>query len=217
MSSASSSHLLWWETLQKTTAIISLGLCYWSKWSEVAQSCPTLCDPMNRSLPGSSVHGILQARILEWVAISFSRVSSQRRDRTPGLPHCGQTLPSESPGKPYWSTSPNKSLWLEEMSHSLTQRLLENPTYSNSLLCNFCVFHVKLEPQCVSVCVCGAKLTTTKSSSPSPRSWKSPTLPECNHNHHTFNFRLDETLYCCHFFYLFDSGSSSKSPGLSTL
>ena len=38
----------------------------------VAQSCPTLCDPMDCSPPGSSVHGILQARILEWVAISFS-------------------------------------------------------------------------------------------------------------------------------------------------
>ena len=50
--------------------------------SEVAQSCPTLCDPMDCSLPGSSVHGILQARILEWVAISFSRGSSRPRDRT---------------------------------------------------------------------------------------------------------------------------------------
>ena len=50
--------------------------------SEVAQSCPTLCDPMDRSLPGSSVHGILQARILESVAISFSRGSSQPRDQT---------------------------------------------------------------------------------------------------------------------------------------
>ena len=38
--------------------------------------CPTLCDPMDCSLPGSSVHGILQERILEWVAISFSRGSS---------------------------------------------------------------------------------------------------------------------------------------------
>ena len=46
------------------------------KESEVAQSCPTLCDPMNCSPPGSSVYGILQARILEWVAISFSRGSS---------------------------------------------------------------------------------------------------------------------------------------------
>ena len=40
--------------------------------SEVAQSCPTLCDPMDCSLPGSSIHGIFQARVLEWVAISFS-------------------------------------------------------------------------------------------------------------------------------------------------
>ena len=45
-------------------------------------SCPTLCDPMDCSPPGSSVHGIFQARILEWVAISFSRVSSQPRDQT---------------------------------------------------------------------------------------------------------------------------------------
>jgi len=43
----------------------------------VAQSCPTLCDPMNCSPPDSSVHGISQVRILEWVSISFSRGSSQ--------------------------------------------------------------------------------------------------------------------------------------------
>ena len=54
-----------------------------SEWvSEVAQSCLTLCDPVDCSLPGSSVNGILQARILEWVAISFSRGSSHPRDRT---------------------------------------------------------------------------------------------------------------------------------------
>ena len=40
--------------------------------SEVAQSCLTLCDPMDCSLPGSSVHGIFQARVLEWGAIAFS-------------------------------------------------------------------------------------------------------------------------------------------------
>ena len=50
--------------------------------SEVAQSCPTFCDPMNCSLPGSSIHGIFQARILEWVTISFSRGSSWPRDWT---------------------------------------------------------------------------------------------------------------------------------------
>ena len=48
--------------------------------SEVIQLCPTLCDPVDCSLPGSSVHGILQARVLEWVATSFSRGSSQSRD-----------------------------------------------------------------------------------------------------------------------------------------
>ena len=48
----------------------------------VAQSCLTLCSPMDCSPPGPSVHGVLQARILEWVAISFSRGSSEPRDRT---------------------------------------------------------------------------------------------------------------------------------------
>ena len=50
--------------------------------SEVAQSCPTLCDPTDCSPPSSFTYGILQARILEWVAISFFRGSSQPRDRT---------------------------------------------------------------------------------------------------------------------------------------
>ena len=69
--------------------------------SEIAQSCPTLSDPVDCSLPSSSIHGILQARILEWVAIS-----------SPGdLPHPGtepgsptlqtDALPSEPPGKQY--------------------------------------------------------------------------------------------------------------------
>ena len=49
----------------------------------VTQSCPTLCDPVDCSPSGASVHGILQAVILEWVAIPFSRGSSQPRDMTP--------------------------------------------------------------------------------------------------------------------------------------
>ena len=49
--------------------------------SEVAQSCPTLSDPMDLSPPGSSVHGIFQARVLEWVAIAFS-VSRRRKEQT---------------------------------------------------------------------------------------------------------------------------------------
>ena len=60
----------------------------------VAKSCRTLCDPMGCSTPGSPVHGVSQARIPEWVAISFSRGSSQPRDRT----HVFFTI--EPPGKP---------------------------------------------------------------------------------------------------------------------
>ena len=52
------------------------------KENEVTQLCPTLCDPMDYSLPVSTIHGIFQARILEWIAISFSRRSSQPRDWT---------------------------------------------------------------------------------------------------------------------------------------
>ena len=62
--------------------ITTLLISYEVKWSEVTQSCPTLSDPMDCSLPGSSIHGIFQARVLEWVAISFSRGSSPPRDRT---------------------------------------------------------------------------------------------------------------------------------------
>jgi len=50
--------------------------------SEVSQSCPTLCDSMDCSLSHSSIHGIFQARVLEWVSISFSRGSSWPRDQT---------------------------------------------------------------------------------------------------------------------------------------
>ena len=50
--------------------------------SEFAQSCLTLCDPMDCSLPGSSIRGIFQARVLEWGAVSSSRESSWPRNRT---------------------------------------------------------------------------------------------------------------------------------------
>ena len=67
--------------------------------SEVTQSCPTLSDPMDCSLLGFSLHGILQARILEWVAISFSRGASQPRDQTWVSCIAGRRLTSEPPGK----------------------------------------------------------------------------------------------------------------------
>ena len=52
----------------------------WLVMQPNAQSCPSLCDPADSSPPGSSVHGISQARLLEWVSISFSRGSSRPRD-----------------------------------------------------------------------------------------------------------------------------------------
>ena len=74
---------------------MSLTLCV----SVVALWCLILCDPVDWSPPGYSVHGILQARILEWVAISFSRGSSRPRIK-PGSPTSqADALPSEPPGK----------------------------------------------------------------------------------------------------------------------
>ena len=79
-----SKHLSW---LQSPSAVILeppkiKSLTVEVQWSEVTQSCPNLCDHMDCSPPGSSVHGILQARMLEWVAISVSRGSSRPRDWT---------------------------------------------------------------------------------------------------------------------------------------
>ena len=64
-----------WDSLGKNTGESCHFLLQWVKVkseSEVAQSCPTLRDPMDCSLPGSTIHGIFQARVLEWVAIAFS-------------------------------------------------------------------------------------------------------------------------------------------------
>ena len=63
--------------VQLTLHYVVLCMCV-----ESFQLCPTLCDPMDCSLPGSTVLGILQARILKWVVIPFSRGSSQPRDQT---------------------------------------------------------------------------------------------------------------------------------------
>ena len=67
-----------WDSPGKSTGVgchFRLQCMKLKSESEVAQSCPTLSDPMDCSLPGSSVHGIFQARVLEWVAISFSTSS----------------------------------------------------------------------------------------------------------------------------------------------
>ena len=74
-----------WEHVSNLQYVCKMGTPSWEITHEcvlAAQSCLTLCDPMDCSSPGSSIHGILQARILEWVAIPFSRGSSRPRDRT---------------------------------------------------------------------------------------------------------------------------------------
>ena len=75
---------------------------------KVSQSRPTLCESMDCSLPGSSVHGILQASILEWVAVPFSRVSSYPRIKPRSSAVQADSLPSESPGK---SKIPRRREW----------------------------------------------------------------------------------------------------------
>ena len=70
--------------------------------AKLLQLCPTLFDPIGCSLPGSTVHGILQAKILEWVAMPSSRGASQHRDRTrlSLLYLQAGSLPLAPPGKP---------------------------------------------------------------------------------------------------------------------
>ena len=70
------------ESLYCTPETITTLLINSAAAAKSLRVCPTLCDPMNRSLPGFSVHGILQARILEWVATPTSKGSSQPRDQT---------------------------------------------------------------------------------------------------------------------------------------
>ena len=95
--------------------------------SEVAQLCLALCDPMNYSLPGSSVYGIFQARILKWVAISFSRASSQPRDRTQSPALRADALPSEATREALIPYFRKYALIGEGNGTSLQYSCLENP------------------------------------------------------------------------------------------
>ena len=84
-----------WDTPQissETHYASSTILLLQAKTVLVTQSCLTLYDPMNCRPPGSSVHGIFQASILEWVAIPFSRGIFPTQETNPGLLHCRQIL-----------------------------------------------------------------------------------------------------------------------------
>ena len=78
---------------------------------QLLQSCPTLCHPVDCGLPGSSVHGIFQARILEWVAKPSSGGSSQPRGQT--LISCitGRFFTAEALGKPQLMPTENQQFW----------------------------------------------------------------------------------------------------------
>ena len=75
--------------------------CIVSMCAQSPQSSPTLCNSVDCSSPGSSVHGILQARILKWVAIPFSRWSYRPRDQTRVSCTAGGFFTTEPSGKPY--------------------------------------------------------------------------------------------------------------------
>ena len=107
------------------------SMCIYGQWwficshscCLVAKLCPTLCNPMDYSLPGSPVHGIFQARMLEWVAISFSTGSSWPRDQTHVSSLAAGFFTTEPPGKLYLLT------WLP---HILYWCSLSQITKSNS-------------------------------------------------------------------------------------
>ena len=91
----------------------------------VTQSCPTLCNPMSCSPPASSLHGILQARILEWVAIPFSKGSSQPRKQT-CLFHLVRRLPEPPESHPphthnFKSYIPSKKIILFNAASEVTE------------------------------------------------------------------------------------------------
>ena len=88
------------------------------------QSCLTLCQPMDCSLPGSSLHGILQARILKWIAISFSKESPTQGSNLGLLPFCPQT-DLHSP---------------EVFSAPLTISVAPTFTFQNNMFIGLCLF-----------------------------------------------------------------------------
>ena len=119
------------------------GLISFESENESTQLCPTLCDPMDSSPPGPSVHRILQARILEWVAISFSRGSSREIEpRSPTLQ--ADSLPAGPPGKCNFSISSVQSLsrvwlfvtpWTAALQASLSEHV-NTDTFSRCCCCS---------------------------------------------------------------------------------
>ena len=118
-----------WETIKiklKMANFTEICVCVLSHFSRV-----WLCDPMDCSPPGYSVHGILQARILEWVAMPSSRGSSQLRDRTHILSvSCMQvgSLPLVPPGKP-WDLRCKITEYLREKQSYISKQRSDNSNF----------------------------------------------------------------------------------------
>ena len=102
----------------------------------VAKSFLTTCYPMDYSPPGSSIHGFSQARILEWVAVSFSGGSSQLKDWTSVSCIASQFFTTEPPGKPLLAgfTLLYQNVWLKGEKYSQLLWALSSPR-SNTRLC----------------------------------------------------------------------------------
>ena len=130
-------HWAWSENCEeKRTAFIHISMFDSLNYEcSVAQLCLTLCDPIDCSLPDSSVHSILQARIMEWVAIPFSWISSRPRDQTQIFCIAGGFF---NPTPPHWTIFPyiyNEGTihfphWTITWPHSL---ILLKPVHSPSL------------------------------------------------------------------------------------
>ena len=143
---------------------------FWGDWIKIwgiiysvvfiAQSCPTLCNHMDCSPPGSSVHGILQARILEWVAISFSRGSSRPSDQTLVFCIAGGSLPSEPSGKPIIYS--NLSIFQNLLEEQICIRSIlptraawtQQPCVSTRLTCVDCHPHSLCSPPLCTLQLC---------------------------------------------------------------
>ena len=133
-----------------------------TEWMKTAQSCWTLCNPMDCSLPGSSIHGILQARILEWVAIPFSRGSSGPQDRTQISLIAGGFF----------------TIWATRGTQILTPPLPSRSSQSTELssLCYTAAFHHGLSVLHTAVYICQATLPIIP---PSPSLTVSISLSPC--------------------------------------
>ena len=117
----------WWHVISMGMGVtgpcspLEVFVCVCARVCVRGQLCSTLWDPMESSPPGPSVHGIFQARILEWVAISYSRGSSQPGDPIHGPALAGRFFTTAPPGFP--GPTQNRHLFMEWISSIETQRL----------------------------------------------------------------------------------------------